>query len=301
MFVLSYISSGVFFNYRAFAWTNAEIGDMTINYFSLNHGTTERIIFVYSAWIILILAVLVEFNNKLIKMCLILILCFFNPYCCSFIYKINRVYQRAYDIIINPFNLTIFTYLFFKKINNKYIYYGVSSIAIVFLLISTDLTKPVYYNVEQFTPGENYDKVHKMEYAEYEMIVHINEDYLYRGIERPLIVTPNILTYSSIPDGRYLYGREFVYLDAPGSSLNKIYDNFYPYSYFNSGRGPSTGDFDNIKNYIEDAGVDYLVVDSNLLTYNSETDEYYTMLYLAETVTYQEYVSHPYFLFYTGK
>lgn len=302
MLVLSYMTIGALFHQSTFAWTNAEIGDMTINYFALGYGSHERIIYCYTVWILLIPTLIFCRRDKMVILAWIMILCFFNPMCCSFLHKIDRSYQRAYDIIANPFTLTLFAYMLFKKLNNKYVYYGLSAAALLFLVLGTDIRYPVYYNEEMFKPGDDYNKVYKMKTAEYDIIEHIYDDYRYRGIERPFIVTPNLLTMSSIPEGEYMYGRELLNLYGNEGPYYQVYATFYPYTYFyNNGYRPDDADYQNIKKYIDEIGVDYLVIDSNIMFHYRETDEYYTLMYLGESISYDKYEAWPFFLFYTGE
>lgn len=268
MFVMSYKTTGNLLDFSAFFDNGSEQYDMTIDYFSNStlYGKGEtwyRIISLGG----LLYACLFENKNGLIKSFLVLIFVVFNPFCCSFLYKINVVYYRAYEIILNPFTFILFIDLLLDRINNKYFYCASVSIIFILFAIGINYTRPQYHH-GSFIPEENYNNLMKMNNDEFDVLYALKQDIDYhKEEESPYIVSTNLFTMSVIPNGNYLYSRELRFSDGWSESKKQLYSIFYPSAYLGDEFERVPADYDNISEYLKQEDVDYLVVD--------KTREYY--------------------------
>lgn len=207
MIALSYSVTRNMFDFSTFFENGSEIYDMTLDYFDLEIG--YRIIQLYKKISLVFLLIYLFFvrKEKYAQIIVVLILVFFNPFCCSFLNKVNVVYYRAYELILNPFTFIYFIYFVFNLVDNKYVYYICSVILMVLIYKSTDFKTPLYWH-DSFILGDNYNYVYKMTNDEFDVIQELKENIRYYGIATPKIITTNIFTQSYIPNGEYIYGRE---------------------------------------------------------------------------------------------
>lgn len=278
MFTLSYLVTGNIFDFNAFLNNNSEIYDMTLNYFRLYNGYAIVKLYKIVSVVALAIYLLVGRKEKYAQIIIVLILVFFNPFCCSFLNKVNVVYYRAYELILNPFTVIYFTYTIYKKINNELFYYLSSFILIIAISMSTDFVTPLYWHYS-FIPSDNYNQLYKMANDEFDVIKKLDEEIQYYGIDSPKIITPNILTQSYLPNGYYIFGREKMKNENWTDSEKQLYKIFYPVLYWGDPAQPQNPDYDHMCEYIEDAGIDFIVQDKKVEYYDEEQNIWYPLSY----------------------
>lgn len=301
MFYLSFKVTGNIFDFSAFIDNNSETADMTINYF-INYNNSGQNEVNYRFFVLLLLAyvLIFEYKNPLIMSYIILIIIIFNPFCCAYINKINSVYYRAYDFIINPFTITLFLSLLLNRFNNKYFYYICLGVTLVVFAINVDFINPSYYN-ESFEPEENYNNQMKMSNDAYDAISYVKKELDYNG-KSSYIVTENLLTESIIPTSRYIYGRGLMTQTWSDAEF-QVFSMFYPMDvYGNSTYEDVPADYDNMGKYIKESGIEYLIIDMNKEYYDKSTGEYGYLHYkVAECgVGFMCYSNDSYEVYYFG-
>lgn len=295
MFGLSFYITKDLFDFNAFFNNISETYDMSINYFSLSRTNNIRNIYVVLVLVITFLSLFLEGKNRLIMAFWILIIVFFNPFCCSFLNRINQVYYRAYDIIINPFTLVLFFKIIFDHFNNKYVYYGSLAVILALFVLNIDFIKPMYYHFS-FIPDENYNKDAKMNNDELEIIDKIYNNIIEYSEDNPYIVTNNMFTQSNIPNARYLFGRDYPLNEFYSINELKLYNIFKDVEEENNTilDGESLKDLN--KN-IEESGVDYIVLKNDVVYYDKEDDNYYYLIHYMYELGNVIYTNKTYSLF----
>ena len=203
MTIMSYKVTGKLFDLSGLLSSVGMHADMVLFYFNFSKYTglsIKNIYIVYTA-LIVIINLLFKRKDKLIIIDWILIICFFNPFCCNFLNKINIVYYRALEIILNPFTLIYMTNNLFDLVNNKKISYIVSIGICLLMLYTGNLSKPLYYHIS-YIPDEDYNGFYKMNNDEFDIINELKNYCLDKS--NPKIVTPNLLTQSMLQKGTYL-------------------------------------------------------------------------------------------------
>lgn len=285
MFVASFLTTKNLFDFSTFFHNHSESADMTINYFNLNPHNN----LLYLKIFILILLVLSLFSIKkelFIQFTLILFLCLFNPFCCSFLYKVLIVYFRAFDIIVNPFTIVFYIDLLLGYIQDKLVFKIALYVSICIVFLQNNPLRPMYYH-ESFKPGHdadavnytNYNNEFKMSQDEKETIDAIYEDVNYYELFNPYIITPSKLMKGFITNGRYLYNRQGDIKQYKTESEKQLFAIFLPERYLGDYIEGIVPDYDNIDKYIKEAEIDYLVVDKTKEYYDSNIN-LYTFLYL---------------------
>ena len=278
MFTASRFFSNGIFDFSGFFSKTGRIYDMVLFYFNFSKYTglsIKNIYIVYTA-LIVIINLLFKRKDKLIIIDWILIICFFNPFCCNFLNKINIVYYRALEIILNPFTLIYMTNNLFDLVNNKKISY-IFSIGICLLMLYTgSLSKPLYYHIS-YIPDEDYNGFYKMNNDEFDIINELKNYCLDKS--NPKIVTPNLLTQSMLQKGTYFYGRTLATNPNWTKAEQEIYAIFYPVAYFGDPSQPVNPDYKNYEKYLIEANVDYVVIDKNIIYYDTSKNIYYPLYY----------------------
>lgn len=289
MFILSYRVTNNIFDFSAFLNNGNERYDMTLNYFDLNLGYYSTKIYKVVSLISLLLYLLLHYKDKYSKIILILIIVFFNPFCCSFINSVNVVYYRAYELILNPFTVIFFINSVLNIVNNKYIGYGYFAFVILIIMVKGSIDKPLYWH-ETFVPPSDYNIIYKMTNEELNIIREINSLSIYESIDEPKIITPNLLTQSMIPSGIYIYGREYQINPNWSTSEKALYDIFWPVIHFGDARQPENPDYDNMCKYINDADIDFIVQPKATEYFDEEQNIWYSLTYkIDECGTYAFY------------
>lgn len=285
MFIASFLTTKNLFDFSAFLYNHSERADMTINYFNLSLSNN----LFYLKIFILILLISSLFSIKIepfIQFTVILFLCFFNPFCCSFLYKVLIVYFRAFDIIVNPFTIVLYIDLLLRYTKEKTLFKIVLYACICIVILSYNPLQPLYYH-ESFKPGHdadavnysNYNNEFKMSQDEKDTIDVIYDDVKYYDLEDPYIITPSKLMKGFVSNGRFLYTRQCNINQYESDYEKQLFAIFLPDRYLGDRVEGIIPDYDNIGNYIKEAGVNYLVVDKTKEYYDSNVD-LYSYLYL---------------------
>lgn len=278
MFLLSLNVTGNVFDFSAFFNNGSEIYDMTLDYFDLEIG--YEIIKIYKLFSLMLLAIYCIFkrNDDYAKIIFILILVFFNPFVCSFLNKVNVVYYRSYELILNPFTFIFFIKCMLEVINKEIVIEVASTIGVIFIFYRCNLSMPLYWH-ESFIPGNDYNPIYKITNEELNIIREIDSLISYEKIEEPKIVTPNLITQSMIPNGIYIYGREYQINPRWTGSEKAIYDIFWPVLHYGDARQPNNPDYDNMCEYIKDANIDFIVQPKSTEYYDESQNIWYSLTY----------------------
>lgn len=276
MFSLSRIYSTGLFDFSGLLNTLSQNADMTLDYFSFI--SDSKLIIIYKLFILILLCVsfLLNHRNELIKFYLILIAVFFNPFCCNFLNYYISVYYRSYSIIINFFTIIFLFDLIISKLN-KYIGYIIYATVFIIFLFNLDFINPLIYNYE-FIQKANYNPIYKMTNSEFEVIEELKSNIDFFEDKNPYIVTGNILTQSMLPKGKYLYGRSYIKSKKWTNAENKLYEIFYTPEYLGDSLSKNP-DYENMMKYIEEANIDYIVVDKNVEMFDSSKNDYNYLYY----------------------
>lgn len=297
MFILSYRVTHNIFNFDAFFNSHNERYDMTLNYF--NKYTSVRAIewYKFIAVFSMMMTLIFKRKEEMSKMIWILIIVFFNPFCCSFLYKINVVYYRAYDLIINPFILVWLFKQIEEMLEFKYSY-GIITAVLVCAMFTSERPESMLYYHESFVPQDNYDCLYKMDKNEVDVLNRLKDEINYNKIERPFIITPNLRTLSFIPNGEYLFGRVYQKNDNWEDAKNELYAIFYPVLYYGDEAQPDNPDYEHMCEYINETNVDFIVQDKSVDYYDEKEDIYYSLTYkIDECGTYPIYENDDYALY----
>ena len=118
----------------------------------------------------------------------------------------------------------------------------------------------------------------KMSNDEFDVINKLKEELEYLDEEK-YIVTTNLYTESIIPNCRYIYSREFLINEEWSNAERQIYAMFYPPNYLGERCKEIETDYENIAKYLEESGVDYLVLDKSLDYYDEENKRWQYLVY----------------------
>ena len=293
MLVLSYMTDGKIFHYEAFVLNNSQQYDMTINYF---YYPSEAVpgIRAYKFAIITMLTVAVLFvRNDMTNVDLILIALFFNPFCCAFLNKINPVFYRSYDIIINPFTIVFFVNCCGNLIPVKYAKEAIAILLSLYLLSLGNIAKPIYYH-KSFVTKDGYNPVYRMQQDEFDALAALSAEISYHQDSSPMIITSNKLTQSMLRTGEFLYGRENKRNENWIKAENELFNIFYPVEFYGDPKQPEA-DYSHMCEYLQEADIRYIVQDKEVVYYDSEKDVWYSLTYLIDRCgTYPFYDSDRY-------
>lgn len=283
MFISSFIANGYGFNFSAFFENISEWADMTINYFRIQPSDTLLVLKIFILFL-LILSLFMIRKEPFVMFIVILFICIFNPFCCSYLFSILRVFYRAFDIIVNPFTIVLYIDYVFGYIKKHPVLDALFALSIVLVFCQNNPVYPLYYHTS-FVPNfesqnDNYNYEFKMMQSEKEVIETIYDDSIYYNLESPYIITSNLLTQSFIPNGRFLFMRD-VYSRCPykTESEKQLFAIFYPERYLGDKAKTIEPEYNNIPIYIKDAKIDYLVVDKTKEYYDSNNNEYSYLYY----------------------
>ena len=287
MAYMSYRVTNNLFDFSAFFDNQGETADMYFNY-CRPFGTTVKHYYVLCFDLLLIIYLIFN-RNEYTTMVLSLIIVIFNPFCVSYLYSINEVYHRAFDLFFNPYTFILF---FNYLINNKYLYYGASILIFSLFVFNIDYLNPSYYH-ESFIPSKDYNGQYKMDNDEIDIIRQIDNDSKYRGLSYPTICTPNLLTEANL-GGFYIYGRTYIYWYV-GSSNMDAYRLFYPDRLVEFDI-----DYTKIYEYLWNSKIDYLVVDKSYEYYDVEEGIYDYLVRRVYECQIPFYENDSYAVFYFG-
>ncbi len=281
LFILSYRITGNVFNFYAFFNNYSEIADMSFDYFMFSD---------IRHWLfnILILGVLFYFliknrKDKFSIVCWILILILYNPLTCTYLNKVNWVYYRTYDIIINNFTIMCFISYVFNDIKNKYVKNTYTVYVLVVSIALSCIQIPIYYH-DTFIPDDDYNYVYKIENSELELIDNIRNMIDDLNIKKPRIINQTFYMPSYIK-GEYLYGKEKRYnMNAYNEISYELYLIFFPHDYAFDNFYPSDAnpDYENLKYYLDNCDYDILIVGSNSFFYDKDNNYIQLSTYVQE-------------------
>ncbi len=280
MIVLSYMVDGQLYHHDAFVYNNSQMYDMTINYFRYPPEAVKGIKYYKLVVLAILLLAMVFLRNDLTNVDLILVIVFFNPFCCAFLNKINPVFYRAYDIIINPFTLVFLLNALGNLIPVKYVTECGTLLLAANMLYFCGITEPIYYHAS-FKPQENFNGLYRMTQEELEVIDALSYEINYRGDTDPKIITANKLTQSMLKDGEFYFGRENKRNWTWSDAENELFNIFYPVEPYNDTERPDA-DFDHVCEYLKDADVRYVVQDKEVVFFDDEQNVWYSLTYLID-------------------
>ncbi len=277
-FIASRFFSNGLFDFSGFFSRTGRTYDMVLYFFnfSLKKGFNATNIYIIYCDLIVLFNLLFKRKDKLMMIAWILIICFFNPFCCNFLSKVNAVYYRAYEIILNPFTIIYMTNNVFEMIDNKAINYSISIIVLLVIAYTANLSKPMYYH-ESYIPSKDYNGFYRMNNDEIDVINELKVYCLDK--DNPRIITPNLLTQSMLQKGTYIFGRSLQVNPDWTDAEKELYAIFYPAIYYGDPDQPANPDYDNYESYLKEADIDYVVVDKSLMHYYPEEDNYYGLYY----------------------
>lgn len=278
MFIASRFFSNGLFDFSGFFSRIGTTYDMVLYFFnfSIKKGFNASNVYIIICDLLVLLNLIFKRNDKMMTIAWILIICFFNPFCCNFLSAINTVYYRAYEIILNPFTIIYMTNNVFEMIDNKTINYSISIVILLVIAYTASLTKPMYYH-ESYVPSKDYNGFYRMDNDEIDVINELKVYCLDK--ENPRIITPNLLTQSMLQKGTYIFGRSLQINPDWTDAEKELYAIFYPAIYYGDPDQPANPDYDNYESYLKEADIDYVVVDKSLMHYYPEEDNYYGLYY----------------------
>lgn len=278
MFVMSRAYSSSIFDFSGFFSRTGRTYDMVLYFFnfSLKRGFNVTNVYIIYCDLIVLFNLLFKRKDKLMMIAWVLIICFFNPFCCNFLSKVNAVYYRAYEIILNPFTIIYMTNNIFEMIDNKAINYSISIIVLLVIAYTANLSKPMYYH-ESYIPSKDYNGFYRMNNDEIDVIDELKVYCLDK--ENPKIITPNLLTQSMLQKGTYIFGRSLQVNPDWSDAEKELYAIFYPAIYYGDPDQPANPDYENYESYLKEADIDFVVVDKSLMHYYPEEDNYYGLYY----------------------
>lgn len=278
LFLMSYQITHNVFDLSGFFSRTGITYDMVLYFFnfSIKKGFDASNVYIIICDLLVLLNLIFKRNDKLMTMAWILIICFFNPFCCNFLSAINTVYYRAYEIILNPFTIIYMTNNIFEMINKKAINYSISIIVLLVIAYTANLSKPMYYH-ESYIPSKDYNGFYRMNNDEIDVINELKVYCLDK--ENPRIITPNLLTQSMLQKGTYIFGRSLQVNPDWSDAEKELYAIFYPAIYYGDPDQPANPDYENYESYLKEADIDYVVVDKSLMHYYPEEDNYYGLYY----------------------
>lgn len=276
-FILSRMFSNGLFDFSGLLNNRSQSADMTLDYFSFNADSV--LIILYKAFVLITLLISFILNRRdiLVKFALVLVLIFFNPFCCNFINHYVSVYYRAYSIIVNPITLILLFDNLISFISPIIIRNSIGIIIVCLFVLCGNIFKPIIYNYE-FIPDKDYNGFYRMNNDEINIINELKNNINYYCDTSPYIITNNILTLSMIPQGKYMYCRGREPLLEWSNAEKRLYEIFYEPDYLGD-TVVDKPDYNNMNTYIKDANINYLVINKSVEIYD-EKRNIYTYLFL---------------------
>ena len=294
--VLSFTITHNLFDFNAFFNNYSEIADMSFDYFMFND--IRHILFNPLLLFTMFYYLIKNRKSKFSILCWVLIIVIYNPFTCTFMNKINWVYYRTYDIIINNFTILYFTnYLLEESRNVKKI--GTIIVLVVSIVLSC-VQIPMYYH-ETFISDEDYNPIYKIENSELELIRNVRQMIDDYNIKSPKIINQTFFMGPFIKDASYLFGKEKRYdYQKYDDTTYALYLIFFPHdsAYDNFWPKGDVADYGNLKRYLDDCDYDILIVNSNTFFYDD--NKYIQLSTYVEECGYRksEYSTNLYDLYY---
>lgn len=296
MLFMSYRITGNLFDFTTFTNNLSGSADMTIDLLDFKDAPIIHIIYSLVFLTSFIIAFVFNRKDKLLLVSIIIFIMFLNPFCCTYFYKVNPVYHRTWDAIINPFMYIFVISLVCVKINNKLIKTLSLSLLSLISILNINFFKPSYYHDSFYIDG-NYNKLYKMNDVDFDVIEHLKEDINNNGVIKPKIVTQNILTQSMITRGEYIYSRCFESNNKWTNAEYQIYAIFYQEQAYDGFYQPNDADTENVEKYIKEAGIDYLVLDKEWCYFDIKTNAAMPLMYKIDEFKYPFYENEKYVIY----
>lgn len=297
MFGLSLSVTGNPFDFNTFINNYSEIQDMSWDYFMFND--IRHWIFNLIVLIPLFYFLIKNKTHPFSMVSWILIIVFFNPFVCTFMNKINWVYYRAYDIIINQFTLIYFINYMIENISLKYLGQSLSIITLISSIILSVIQIPRYYH-ESFKPDEDYNPIYKIENSELDLINNLRKMIKDKDIKNPKIINQTYYLAPYIEGSTYLIGKERRYnYDAYDKVSFSLYLIFYPSDGWDNLRPADEPPYDDLVELLKECDYDILIVDYNLFaTINGTYQQVVEYLDNEGTFVSSEYSTGKYAVYY---
>lgn len=295
--LLSFNITHNLFDFYAFTNNYSEIADMSFDYFmfsDIRHYLFNSLILITMFYYLI-----KNRRSKFSILCWVLIIIIYNPFTCTFMNKINWVYYRTYDIIIN--NFTILYFINYCLEDNKRIEKIGTVVMLLVSMVLSYVQIPMYYH-ETFIADEDYNPIYKIENSELELIRNIRQMIDDYDIKNPKIINQTFYMGPFIKDGSYLIGKEKRYdyqrFDDTTYALYLIffphdsaYDNFWPQG--------EVADYENVKVYLDKCDYDILIVNHNTFFYDKD-NQYIQLAEYIEKIGYTKsaYSTEQYAVFY---
>ena len=252
--------------------------DMVWDYLSISN--LRQVLFNGILWFSLILYT-IKSKDIFSKYFIVVLVIFINPLTYPFIVKVlsyDLVFQRNYDALFNTFTISLlfsFTLLIFNR--SKLIRYGMLVIAIYLAQYSTFNNYHFY-----FEPEANYNGFYRLPQDQVEVFEVLNTKIHIEEYDRAVVVSqiPSIKgfvsnIYSVLNYNTYRAIDRFDEILTP--TISPLWNIFIPRDYYGQAIFSDEPDYDNTCQYLIDAQVDFVLVDS-LQFYMKDGD--YVPLYL---------------------
>lgn len=300
LYICSVLLSHKLIELNRFFNNYSEFQDMSWDYFwfkDLRHWIFNLIVLVPFAYFL--------FKNRkhpLSIISIVLIATFFNPLVSEFMNKINWVYYRSYDILINQFTILFFLNYLYENIDNVKIKKTFGMLILVLAIILASIQIPRYYH-ESFIPEDDYNPIYKINNSELEVIYNVRQLIEDKNIESPAIITSTFWMPSFIENSRYLIGKErrYNYQNHDDNSFG-LYLIFFPTDGWDNFRPADKPDYDHVIDLLKESEYDILVVDYGL--YADYKGGFISLADAVEsdgTYTRSEYSTSKYAVFYLGE
>lgn len=282
--VLSYSITHNLFDFYAFTNNYSEIADMSFDYFMFND--IRHYLFNPLILITMFYYLIKNRKSKFSILCWVLIIVIYNPFTCTFMNKINWVYYRTYDIIINNFTILYFINYFLEE--NKCIKNLGTVVVLVISIVLSYIQIPIYYH-ETFIPDDDYNPIYKIENSELELIRNVRQMINDYDIKNPKIINQTFYMGPFIKNSSYLIGKEKRYNYAQYDDVSfGLYLIFFPHDFaYDNFRPENEPKYDQVIDLLKQCDYDILIVDNGLYL---DIDGEYTNLadYVCKDGTYSK-------------
>ena len=262
LFILSFNITHNLFDFYAFTNNYSEIQDMSFDYFMFND--VRHYLFNPLVLFTMFYYLFKNRSSKFSILCWVLIVVIYNPFTCTFMNKINWVYYRTYDIIINNFTILYFINYFLEE--NKAIK-KVGTIVVLIVSIALSVIQiPIYYH-ETFIPDDDYNPIYKIENSELELIRNVRQMINDYDIKNPKIINQTFYMGPYIKNSSYLIGKERRYnYDQYDEVSYNLYLIFFPSDGWDNFRPQDTPQYGKVVELLKECDYDILIVDNGFYT-----------------------------------
>lgn len=217
---------------------------------------------------------------------------FLSPLQSNLMNKVNPVFYRSYDIIINQFTLIFIYSVIFNKLYK--IRYRILLLVISIYMGLSSLFVWKNQNPYIIKKDKKYNYIYRMYEDEKDIILNMLSYINTYGIRERKTITYLPLLSAEIPDMFIMYGRHKRLLDENNPELAKI---FYPVEYNGDPYAPKNPDYNNVVKYLKQSDYNFLILDKTI-NYN-DYDNHYLTIYqrIVESEIYPVYENKTYAIF----